>query len=291
MIVLRRFIRCIGEAYHIFSKNEGPLLAAAIAYYLAFSLFPMMLLLVAGLGWAFRFTAAGVDAEQRVLQAIGEQASAALSEQVARALYSVEISAGAGGLVGLVALIVTAIAMFAQIDYAFDRIWENRAEAGVGWRRRLWKLVFTRLKAMLMLLAVGGFVVAVMIASIVWQAVQANVPSVIRLNSWTERVVQPAIHIALNSLAFAVAYRYLPKAPVRWSAAAAGGLLVAVLWEIGRQILAAYVVGDKLPSAYGLIGSFMAIMLWTYFAMIAVLFGAAFARTINEQPEEPSTPS
>jgi uncharacterized BrkB/YihY/UPF0761 family membrane protein len=43
-------------------------------------------------------------------------------------------------------------------------------------------------------------------------------------------------------------------------------------------------VGDKLPSAYGLIGSFMAVMLWTYYAMLVVLLGAALTRVI-EPPE------
>jgi membrane protein len=62
--------------------------------------------------------------------------------------------------------------------------------------------------------------------------------------------------------------------------------MASVLWEIGRQVLAAYVVGDKLPTAYGLIGSFMAIMLWTYYAMIVVLFGAAYTRVVDREADE-----
>jgi membrane protein len=286
MTSLRRFIRRLSAAYQIFSKNDGPLLATAIAYYLAFSLFPLMLLLVAGLGWAFRFTEMGVDAEQRVLGAIAEQGSEALSEQVARALASVERSAGASGMVGLVMLLVTAVAMFTQIDYAFDRIWENQAEAGVNWRTRVLRLIFTRLKAVLMLTGVGAFVVVVMISSLVWQGLQSNAVSIVKLGPWIQSGVQPLIHMLLNSLAFGACYRFLPKAPVRWRAALAGGLLAAVLWEVGRQILAAYVVGEKLPTAYGLIGSFMAIMLWTYYAMIVVLFGAAYTRAVNEEADE-----
>ena len=90
----------------------------------------------------------------------------------------------------------------------------------------------------------------------------------------------------LNVFAFAIIYRFLPKVPVRWGAAVAGAILASALWEAGRQILAAYVVGEKLPSAYGLIGSFMAIMLWTYYAMLVVLFGAAYTRAANEEGEK-----
>jgi membrane protein len=270
------------QAYQIYSKHDGPLLAAGIAYYLAFSLFPMMLVLVALLGWAFQFTSPGQKAEQRVLTTISEQVSPSLAEQLATALGSVERSAATSGVVGVIVLLATAIAIFTQIDYAFDRIWENSDSASTGWRQRVANAVLVRLKAVLMFLGVGAFVLTVMIASIVWQGIQTNINSAIELGPWFQRIFQPLIHIVLNVLAFAVVYRFLPKTYVRWRAALGGALLASALWELGRQLLAAYVVGDKLPTAYGLIGSFMAIMLWTYYAMIVVLFGAAYARAIND---------
>jgi membrane protein len=282
MSIAKRFFDRLLEAYRIFSGQDGPLLAAAIAYYLAFSLFPMMLVLVAILGWAFRFTAPGQKAEQQVLEAISEQVSPSLAEQLSAALGSVEQSAPASGAFGIVMLLATAIAIFTQIDYAFDRLWENTGAAAAGWRQRLLDVLLTRLKAVLMLIGVGAFVLAVMIASLVWQGVQENLTATVELSPWFKRGIQPLLHIGLNALAFAIVYRFLPKVPVRWGAALSGALLASALWELGRQILAAYVVGDKLPSAYGLIGSFMAIMLWTYYAMLVVLFGAAYTRAANE---------
>ena len=285
MSLIKQFFGRLGAAYKVFSGQDGPLLAAAIAYYLAFSLFPMMLVLVAILGWAFRFTAPGQKAEQQILETISEQVSPSLAEQLTAALGSVEKSAAASGAVGVITLLVTAIAIFTQIDYAFDRLWESSGSAAAGWRQRIVEVALTRLKAVLMLIGVGAFVLAVMIASLVWQGVQNNIATAVPLSPWIERVVQPPIHVALNVFAFAIVYRFLPKVPIRWGAALSGAILASTLWELGRQILAAYVVGERLPSAYGLIGSFMAIMLWTYYAMIVVLFGAAFTRAVNEKAE------
>jgi membrane protein len=284
MFYAKQLFHRLVAAYNHFSRQDGPLLAAAIAYYLAFSLFPLMLILVSVLGWAFRFTAPGQRAEQRVLETVAEQVSPALAEQLTAALGSVESSAAANGTVGLVVLLVTAIALFTQIDYAFDRIWENSASAASGWRQRIVGVLLTRLKAVLMLLGVGAFVMAVMIASIIWQGIQTNISSTVEMGPWFQRMIQPVVHVVLNILAFAVVYRYLPKTTVTWRAAFAGALLASTLWEVGRQVLAAYVVGDKLPTAYGLIGSFMAIMLWTYYAMIVVLFGTAFTRAVDGEP-------
>jgi membrane protein len=287
MSFAKRFFNRIFAAYKVFSSHDGPLLAAAIAYYLALSLFPLMLVLVAVLGWALRFTSPGQKAEQQVVQTVAEQVSPALAEQLSAALGSVERSAPANGAIGIITLLVAAIAIFTQLDYAFDRLWENAGAASAGWRQRVVGLVVTRIKAVLMLIGVGAFVLAVMIASIVWQGVQKNIAAAVDLGPWFQGGVQPIFHIVLNALAFAIVYRFLPKVPIRWGAAIAGAVLASALWELGRQVLAAYVVGDRLPTAYGLIGSFMAIMLWTYYAMIVVLFGAAYTRAANEEAESP----
>jgi membrane protein len=284
MALIKRFIGVLWSAYQKFSEHQGSMLAAAIAYYLAFSLFPMMLVLVAVLGWAIRFTAKGQTAQQYILSAVSDQASPALSEQLARALDSVETNAAANGLVGVVVLLFTAIAIFMQVDYAFDRLWEKPEETQTTWLQRIRDHVFRRLKALVMLLSVGAFVLAVMISSLVWKGVQENAEPILRFTPWAGRIVQPLIHLVLNLIAFTAMYRFLPKAAIRWRGAFAGALLASVLWEVGRQVLAAYVVGDKLPSAYGLIGSFMAVMLWTYYAMLVVLLGAALTRVI-EPPE------
>lgn len=286
MSLVKSFIRRLIAAGACFSEHEGTQLAAAIAYYLALSLFPLMLVLIAVLGWAFRFTATGQNAQHQILKAVAEQASPALSDQLAKTLSSVEKSAATGGVVGAVVLLATALALFTQIEYAFDKMWNDSEIAKVGWRQRVLKLVFVRLKGLLMMMGVGAFIIAVMIASLVWQGVQSNLETVANLGQRFLQLAQPILHLALNVLAFAALYRFLPKAPVRWRAALAGGLLASVLWEAGRQLLAVLVVGDKLPTAYGLIGSFMAIMLWTYYAMLVVLFGAAFTRVVNEETGE-----
>jgi membrane protein len=284
---IRPFFARIFNAYHHFADRGGTMLAAAVAYYLAFSLFPLMLVLVAGIAWAFRATAAGHDAQQRVLAAIGEQASPTLRDQIEQAFKAVEQKAGASGSFGIVVLLVAAVAIFTQLDYAFDRLWDRPNAGEQGIRKWLKNLVFTRLKALVMLIGVGAFVIAVMIASIVWQGVESAVQSTVDLPAWLRQSTQPLLHVALNFLAFAMLYAFVPKTHVRAKAAFAGGALAALLWEVGRQVLAAYVLRRNLPTAYGVIGSFMAIMLWTYYAMIVILFGAAYAKLVNDEETTP----
>jgi membrane protein len=133
-----------------------------------------------------------------------------------------------------------------------------------------------------MLLGVGVFVVAGMIASIVLSAVQQAMtprfPEVLVMD-WYLKL---AVYISLNFVAFTAIYKIVPRAGIRWREALRGGLLAALLWEAGRQALAAYLLRLNYPSAYGVIGSFLAIMLWAYYASMVILFGAEYVRVLRE---------
>ena len=86
----RRLVRRIFGAYQGFNEHDGFLMAAAMAYYFALSLFPLLLVLVAGLGVALQSTVAGQDAQERLLVAIEQQVSPELSQQIGRSLHDRE---------------------------------------------------------------------------------------------------------------------------------------------------------------------------------------------------------
>jgi membrane protein len=118
----------------------------------------------------------------------------------------------------------------------------------------------------------------VMIVSISWSAVQAAAQPAVELTPSARWHMTLALNMTINFLLFAAIYRFVPKTHIRWSEAFSGACVAAVLWEVGRQVLAIYLVRHSHFSAYGVIGSFLAIMLWMYYAMLVVFFGAEFIR-------------
>ncbi len=197
----RRLLRRLLAAFGGFSEHDGSLMAAAMAYYFALSLFPLLLVLVAGLGVALRFTAAGQDAQDRLLVAIEQQVSPELSAQIGRALETVSENAASRGPIGFVVLLVTAIMIFTQVDHAFNRIWKLPDDERGGWKDWLWRLIFQRFKALLMLLAAGAFVLAATLTSLVWSAVQAAIQPTLELAPDDVRWVPGLlINVCLNFL-------------------------------------------------------------------------------------------
>jgi membrane protein len=283
MSLLRTIGRRLWAAYEGFQEHEGTLSAAGVAYYVALSFFPLLLVLVAGLGWVLQWTDVGQAAQQELLAALEQQISADLSAQVGRMLKLVSERAGTGGPIGFVVLLISAIVIFAQLDSAFSRIFKLPTDPHETWMRWLGRLLFQRLKALGMLVGAGGFIILVMISSVVLSASLQVVEVNEQVKPWLEWLASAWINVALNVLAFTVIYRMLPKPYIRWREAFQGAIVTAILWEAGRQALAAYLLRLNYPSAYGVIGSFLAVMLWAYYGALVILFGAEYVRVLREQ--------
>ena len=283
MSLLRKIGRRLWATYQGFQEHEGTLSAAGIAYYVALSFFPLLLVLVAGLGWVLEWTPAGQEAQKALLETIEQQVSTNLAEQVQRALKTVSAQAGAGGPIGFVALLISAIVIFAQLDGALDRIFKMPSDPHAGWLHWIARLLIQRLKALGMLLAVGGFILIVMITTMVLSGVRQAMEPTGSLGPWIDWATSLWVNLVLNLLAFTLIYRSLPKPYIRWGEALQGGIVAAILWEVGRQALAAYLLRLNYPSAYGVIGSFLAVMLWAYYGALVILFGAEYVRVLREE--------
>lgn len=275
----------VKQSVNDFIEDDGAMLAAATAYYAAFSFFPLLLVLLSGLGFVLRLSASSENEHQAIVDWIGQSSSAGLAEQVGDMLSSVKGQAPVSGPLGLVALLVTAIGFFAQIDAAFDRIWKVPAEHSSGMLNLAHRVLVDRLKAFVMLLGLGLLIVASFIVGMVLTALShEGEPSAFTMFGW--RVVRAVSILALNAGLFTILYKTLPRVRIRWRDALPGGIFTAIVWEIGRQLLSLFVIGTHY-SAYGVIGTFIAVMVWVYYASAILFLGAELAKAFGQQQPQP----
>jgi membrane protein len=137
-----------------------------------------------------------------------------------------------------------------------------------------------------MLLALGVLILLVFFAGIILSSIEAFASNYIPLSEWTVWTIEMCVTIILNAGVFALIYRYVPKREVPWEAALRGGLLAALIWEVGRQILSSFVIGQKYSTAYGVVGAFLAIMVWAYYAVSVIFFGAEYAQTVADRTSD-----
>lgn len=275
----RHLAHLLYKTYSHWSADRGSTLAASVAYYTALAFFPLSLILLSTFGVFLEVTHAGQKAEEQILDAIGDQLSENLQAQVAVALKQLQARASLGGPVGVITLLIVIIALFSEIDLAFNRIWKIPDGDSRGVWATIVDVVWVRVKAFTMLLGLLCVLFVIFVSGVVLTATSTWFTTA----PWLLWSAQILVSWLLNAGVFATLYYTIPNTKVPWLAALNGGVFAALVWEIGRQVLASYVIGDRYDSAYGVIGAFIAIMLWAYYAASVLFFGAEFVRTISEE--------
>ena len=105
--------------------------------------------------------------------------------------------------------------------------------------------------------------------------------------SYLWKILQMTATVLINWLLFTILYKFLPRVPITWHDASRGGALVTFLWEVSRHVLAVVLLGRKY-SAYGIVGSLLALILWLYVCNAMILFGAEYVRALRDEREETS---
>jgi membrane protein len=281
--IARRGWPVLKSTWNGWQKHDGTLLSAATAYYAAFSLFPLCLVLIAGLGVVGRYSVFVQSAQQDLLDRVAKNVSPWLSGQLDTILSGVQAKAMLGGPLGLLALILGAIGIFMQLENVFARIWDGREPRVPGWGAAIRAALWDRALAFLTLLAIGSLLVVVFFTDVVLVNLR---PIVVDLPAgrlaW--RVVQSMATIGCDTVLLAMIYHVLPQARVRWKAALGGGLMAATVWSIGQSVLLALVVGEQY-SAYGIVGALMGVMFWFYYASAVVFLGAEFTRALSMESD------
>lgn len=266
-------VRDVREAVSRYFADDGGLMAAAVAYYAALTFFPVLLVSIAIVGFFLRFTDWGTNAEAEVLNILAAYSSPQLTEQVATALGRIEREAVLGARWGVLGLLITTGGLFIQFEKAFDRIWNVDRPPSRGMLHTVKSALLDRLQAFAVLLVLGGLLFLTTVASVTSAAIQRWTNNLLPASEWLWSGLNLIILFALNALVFTLLYRYLSKVPVGWRPAAKGGLFAAAIWEAGRWVLAAMLIGPK-ASVYGVVGALLAVMLWAYYSSVVIFLGA-----------------
>ena len=242
--------------------------AAAVAFYAALSLAPLLLLLL----W---LTASSTVAQSATLEQIallmGPEARAVAQTVIDNARDQPDTGSIAGWWsIGL--LLVGASAVFAQLQDALNRIFRTDATALANLGQWLRKRLFS----FGLLLALGFLLL-----------VSLTVTTVLHVALSRFDLLQPAIALLASlivyALAFAFMYHFLPDRRVRWQLALAGGSLTAALFVLGRSGIAWYLDHATTGTAYGAMGALALMMLWVYYAAIILFAGAVVTATVDER--------
>lgn len=274
---LRVLVRVSKAAMVDFGADDCPHLAAGLAYYALFSIFPLLLGLMTVIGFAFHSSEAMVQGQ--MLRVAGALAPA--SEGFLAANLNAIASAGQGlGVLSVAGLIWSGSSLFDATQRAINVAWgveRNRSFLGQ-------RLVAFAMMGLLIVVQ-GGFLVgaAAMRALAEVEPLSGTIAAIALSAGWQ---VAP---VTSDFVLFALVYRYVPNTAVRWVQVWFGAGLAAVLFEASKGLFLWYVPNQAAYAVvYGPLASVIASLFWCYLAAAIMLLGveicAAHAAVERKEP-------
>jgi membrane protein len=131
----------------------------------------------------------------------------------------------------------------------------------------------------LLLVAGGGFI---LIVSLIWSAWVAAMGryfgSVLALPEFVLHVATFFVSFVAITLVFAAIYKFGPDVQLKWSDVIVGACFSALVFVIGKQLLALYLGKVSLGSPYGAAGSLVTVLVWVYYSAQLFFLGAEFTK-------------
>ncbi|MEJ7606810.1 MAG: YihY/virulence factor BrkB family protein [Bryobacteraceae bacterium] len=263
------------KTYNEFIEDQGPRLGAALAYYTALSLAPLLILLIALAGLMFGKEAAQGQLFGELQGMVGSDGAKAIEEMIQK---SNKPSSGiVASIIGFLTLLFGASSVAGELKSSLNQIWNVKEPADSG----ISGMVKYRSQALVVVLG-GGFL---MLVSLVASSVLAGGGKYLAGMLPLPEIVLQTFNFVLSLLVitgvFAVLFKYLPDVKIEWRDVLFGAAVTALLFTIGKTLIGLYLGKASFGSTYGAAGSLIIVLVWIYYSSQIFFFGAEFTQVYS----------
>lgn len=264
--------RVIRLAASEFDGDNGLKLSASLSYYTLFSMAPMLLIVI-----SIGSILLGKEAAEGYLYSqfdglIGPLGALQLQEMI----NNVRISGDTPWVtaVGVITFFFGATGVFIEIQDSINSIWSIKAKPKRGWVR----FFLTRLLSFSMVVGIGFLLMVSLVLSALLSMMDHWITTNISTFAWLAFALSNLISVSAVLLLFAVVFKVLPDAELKWSDVLIGAFFTAILFLIGKYLINLYLSRSSTVSAYGAAGAVVLIILWVYYSAIILYYGAEFTK-------------
>jgi len=257
----------------IFSFIEDDALSrgAAIAFYAATSIAPVLLIVIAIAGLAFGRAAAQNAINLQLNGLMGQQTADVLQSAVASAAG--KSSGILATIIGIATLVTTASGVFSEMQSALNVIWKAKPKTIT-----LSRLLQTRAIGLGLVATLGFLLIVSLTVSAGLAAFGEYLDSVAPIEKLVLTILNFAFSLSLLSVLFAAIYKVLPDRPIQWRDVIVGAMVTAILFMIGKTLIGWYLGSTAIGSSYGAAGGLIIFLLWVYYSVQVFLLGAEFTK-------------
>jgi membrane protein len=282
------FWTLIKEAFSQWWNEDRPFeLAAALAYYTLFSLAPMLVIAVSVAGFFFGREAAQNKIVETLSGFVGKDAGIVIQTMIDNASKQQTTDSIFAMLVGVALLLFGAGGVVGQLQSSLNMIWgvEPRSDRG------MLGFIKERFISYGMVLGVGFLLLVSLVVSAALSAFDEYLGSSAPGAGLLLQVIHFVVSLALIAFMFAAIYRFMPDGRIAWRDVVVGGILTALLFNVGKFFIGLYLGQSSVTSVYGAAGSLVTLLLWIYYSSLIFFFGAELTQVYASRFGSGLTPS
>lgn len=270
---LKYWINILKQAAKIWLESNAFANAGSLAFFTLFSIAPVMIVIVSVIGVFYGQEAAEGQIAAQLQETIGAEAAEAV--QLAVAQSSLKEGGLWATLAGVTAMLVGATTVFGQMQNSLNAIWTVVPKPS---RNSLILFLRKRLTSLTIVLAVGFVMLVSLSMSVGLRILLHEVQGWLPWYDVAFSLLDLVASILVASLLFATIFKVLPDVVLSWHDVALGSLLTAILFTVGRSLIALYLSYTATASTYGAAGSLVLLLLWVNYSSLILLYGAAFTK-------------
>ena len=274
--VKHRFKKITEDFIDGFLDHDVLTLSAALAFYTALSLAPLLLITLSIVGLV------GIDMRPGISQEIGTLMGPEAGKAIVAIIENVQERPKLGtiaGILGVITLLFSASGVFAQLHTSLNLIWHSTQKNTPG----VWSWVKQRLLSM-------GMVFTLAFLGIVSLLASAIITFLFERYELLWQALNNLVSVTIFAFVFAAIFKYLPDSKLTWRNALRGGFITSIMFSIGKYFIGLYLGQSAVASAYGAAGSLIMLLIWVYYSAVIFFMGAEFTRALTVPMPEAQEP-
>lgn len=271
-LTFKLFGQLLAKTLNQFIDDKGLKMAAALSYYAAFSLGPLLIIVISIAGFIFGEDAARGEISSQITYLIGKD-SAEMVQTIIKGASNVETGIFAG-ILSLLLLLFGSVAVFIELQESLNIIWGVESKPGRG----LWMFIKNRLVSFSMVVVTGFLLmISLVINSVInllYNFISDNIKDLLPLSE----IINLITSFIVISILFAMIFKYLPDVIISWKYVWLGAIFTSLLFSGGKFLIGLYLGNSSYTSTYGAAASIVVLYVWIYFSGIILFFGAEFTQ-------------
>jgi len=245
---------------------------AALSFFTVLSLSPLLILVIVLSSFVFGQEAASGHLVSQIRGLVGIEGARFVQSLITNAYKS--DSNVLAAIFSAVMLLVGASAVFISLRDSLNTIWRIQQKP-MGIIRAFLR---GRFLSFAMILGIGFLLLVSLILSAALAAMSDYLSNVFAILTGLVSLLDFIISFIGITVMFALIFKFLPAAILKWKDVWVGAAVTSLLFSIGKLVIGLYLGNGAIGSTFGAASSLVIIMLWAYYSSQIILFGAEFTR-------------